>query len=57
MRKAVTRDSLRMAIIDPDMPGQLPPLGYFDPLGLAEGTNDKIFKRWRESEVMLAVVC
>ena len=43
--------SLQMAVIDPDMPGQLPPLGYFDPLGLAAGTDEKIFKRWRESEV------
>ena len=51
--RARAKSSLQMAVIDPDMPGQLPPLGYFDPLGFADGTDEKIFKRWRESEVNL----
>ena len=41
----------RQAIIDSDMPGQLEPLGFFDPLGLSVGTTEKIFLRWQESEV------
>ena len=52
--RATSKSSLQMAVIDPDMPGQLPPLGYFDPLGFADGTDEKIFKRWRESEVHFA---
>ena len=43
----------RQAIIDSDMPGQLEPLGFFDPLGLSVGTTEKIFKRWQESEVTM----
>jgi hypothetical protein len=41
----------RMAIIRPDMPGQVDPLGFFDPWGLSVGTTERIFKRWQESEV------
>lgn len=41
----------RMALIKPDMPGQIAPLGFFDPLGLSVGTTEKIYKRWQESEV------
>jgi hypothetical protein len=43
----------RQAVIDNDMPGQLEPLGFFDPLGLSVGTTEKIFKRWQESEVTM----
>lgn len=49
------------AVIDP-FTGQVPPLGFFDPLGLSVGTDQKIYKRWQESEVkhgrvaMIAVV-
>jgi hypothetical protein len=53
MTRRMSTRPLKMAVIDPDMPGQLAPLGYFDPLGLAEGTDEKIFKRWRESEVKI----
>lgn len=43
----------RKAVINNDMPGQLEPLGFFDPLGLSVGTTEKIFKRWQESEVSM----
>jgi hypothetical protein len=46
-----TLTTSRMALIKPDMPGQLAPLGFFDPLGLSVGTTEKIYKRWQESEV------
>lgn len=52
---------LFFAVIDPSI-GQAPPLGFFVPLGLSEGTDQKIYKRWQESEVkhsriaMIAVV-
>ena len=50
--KAAAKTS-RMALIKPDMPGQIAPLGFFDPLGLSVGTTEKIYKRWQESEVFL----
>jgi len=31
--------------------GAVPPIGYFDPLGLSEGLDQKVIKRYRESEV------
>ena len=47
------KSSLSMAIVDESMPGQLPPLGFFDPLGLAskDYVSQKELKRWRESEL------
>lgn len=43
-----------MAVIRPDLPGQVDPLGFFDPWGLSVGTTEKIFKRWQESEVLVS---
>ena len=45
-----------------DLPGALPPVGFFDPLGFAEKADEPTLKRYREAEVthgrvaMLAVV-
>merc|ERR1719251_321950 len=45
-----------------NMPGALPPAGFFDPLGFAENADEKTLKRYREAEVthgrvaMLAVI-
>lgn len=47
-----TITTARTALIKPDMPGQIAPLGFFDPLGLSVGTTEKIYKRWQESEVL-----
>merc|ERR1719460_1876273 len=44
------------------MPGALPPVGFFDPLGFAANADEGTLKRYREAEVthgrvaMLAVV-
>mmetsp|Transcript_2818 Transcript_2818/g.6340 ORF Transcript_2818/g.6340 Transcript_2818/m.6340 type:complete len:222 (+) Transcript_2818:112-777(+) len=44
------------------MPGALPPMGFFDPLGFAAKADEKTLKRYREAEVthgrvaMLAVL-
>ena len=34
-----------------DLPGSLPPVGFFDPLGLAEKANEATLLRYREAEV------
>jgi len=45
-----------------DLPGALPPVGFFDPLGFAEKADEKTLKRYREAEIthgrvsMLAVI-
>mmetsp|Transcript_33408 Transcript_33408/g.34043 ORF Transcript_33408/g.34043 Transcript_33408/m.34043 type:complete len:228 (+) Transcript_33408:286-969(+) len=40
-----------------DLPGQLAPTGYFDPLGLSEGKSDAVIKKWRESELKHGRIC
>jgi len=45
-----------------DLPGALPPMGFWDPLGFAEKADEMTLKRYREAEVthgrvaMLAVI-
>merc|ERR1712173_160499 len=34
-----------------NLPGALPPVGFFDPLGLAEKANDATLLRYREAEI------
>merc|ERR1711920_293561 len=41
--------ALKMSSID--LPGALPPVGFFDPFGLAEKANDATLLRYREAEV------
>lgn len=48
---AVRRASPLKVSVDPELPGQVAPLGFFDPLGLAKGTDQRTLKRWRESEL------
>ena len=50
---SIARNGLSMAIVDESMPGQLPPLGFFDPLGLSskDYVSQKELMRWRESEL------
>jgi hypothetical protein len=51
--------SLKMAIFEKNnvkfdrnnIPGQLAPMGFFDPLGLSTNIDDQEFKRWREAEL------
>lgn len=41
--------ALKMSALD--LPGALPPVGFFDPLGLAEKANDATLLRYREAEI------
>merc|ERR1711920_810087 len=58
--KNAANKALKMSSID--LPGALPPVGFFDPLGLAEKATDATLLRYREAEVthgrvsMLAVI-
>merc|ERR1711920_1111214 len=58
--KNAANKALKMSSID--LPGALPPVGFFDPLGLAEKANDATLLRYREAEAthgrvsMLAVI-
>merc|ERR1719464_1827427 len=59
----VGKTSTCLATFTPDnMPGALPPMGFWDPLGFAEKADEKTLKRYREAEVthgrvaMLAVI-
>merc|ERR1711920_743366 len=58
--RKTSNTALKMSSID--LPGALPPVGFFDPLGLAEKANDATLLRYREAEVthgrvsMLAVL-
>jgi hypothetical protein len=47
----VRRNTMSMIVVDKNEPGQLPPTGFFDPLGLSSQIDKKDFKRWRESEL------
>ncbi len=40
-----------MVLVDTNIPGQVEPLGFFDPLGLSSQIDRKDFNRWRESEL------
>ena len=57
----VSSTALNAFTVD-NMPGALAPMGFFDPLGLAEKADEKTLKRYREAEVthgrvaMLAVI-
>jgi hypothetical protein len=56
------KSSALKAFVAEDMAGSLAPMGFFDPLGIAERADDSELKRYREAEVthgrvaMLAVV-
>ncbi len=46
------KPSLKMILMDSEsFPGQLPPTGFFDPLGLSDKVDDKWLKRYREAEL------
>merc|ERR1719220_1385707 len=56
------RSSSALKVSEVSLPGALPPIGFFDPLGFAEKANDATLLRYREAEVthgrvsMLAVI-
>ena len=57
----VSNHTIMKAFAD-DLPGALAPVGFFDPLGLAETADENTLKRYREAELthgrvaMLAVL-
>merc|ERR1712216_80811 len=60
---SISRSSTSMnAFTAEDMPGALPPMGFWDPLGFAEKADEAGLKKYREAEVthgrvaMLAVI-
>uniref|UniRef100_A0A7S2I1V5 Plastid light harvesting protein n=1 Tax=Helicotheca tamesis TaxID=374047 RepID=A0A7S2I1V5_9STRA len=54
--------SSALKVVAEDLPGALPPVGFFDPLGFAEKADENTLKRYREAELthgrvaMLAVL-
>jgi len=45
------RSSSALKVSEVSLPGALPPVGFFDPLGFAEKANDATLLRYREAEV------
>ena len=45
------RHSELAVVVDGSVPGQLPPTGFFDPLGLTRGIGDLQFKKYQEAEL------
>lgn len=42
----------KVAMFDPSQEyGVLPPVGFFDPLGLSKGISEEKFRRWRTVEI------
>jgi len=59
-RSKVSYTSIRpmsMSVEVRDIPGQLPPFGFFDPLNLAAGKTEKEIQKWRESELKHGRIC
>lgn len=42
---------IQKTIVVEDLPGVLPPVGFFDPLGLAAKANDQLIRKYREAEL------
>jgi light-harvesting complex I chlorophyll a/b binding protein 1 len=40
-----------------DLPGDLAPTGFFDPLGLSNGKDEATLKQWRDAELKHGRVC
>ena len=40
-----------------DLPGKVPPTGFFDPLNLSAGKSADTIKKWREAELKHGRVC
>jgi len=45
------RSSSALKVSEVSLPGALPPVGFFDPLGFAEKANDATLLRYREAEI------
>lgn len=41
---------IKMALVE-DLPGVLPPVGFFDPLGISQGNDENAIKKFREAEL------
>jgi len=49
--KVSVRSSATKTIVVEDLPGVLPPVGLFDPLGLAAKADDNTIRKYREAEL------
>lgn len=47
----MTRNLNKVSMSAEDLPGALPPVGFFDPLGLSKGKTDGEIKKIREAEL------
>ena len=45
------RGDQQMVVVDGSVPGQLPPTGFFDPLGFTRNIGDLQFKKFQEAEL------
>lgn len=48
---ATVRSSTTKTIVVEDLPGVLPPVGFFDPLGFAARADDNTIRKYREAEL------
>lgn len=52
-----TAASTKLSMSAENLPGALPPVGFFDPLGLSNGKTDAEMKKIREAELKHGRVC
>jgi len=50
-KKGFKSTLLQSTVNAEDLPGVLPPTGYFDPLNLSANISDETLKKWREAEI------
>jgi len=50
-KAAPIRSSVTKTIVVEDLPGVLPPVGFFDPLGFAARADDNTIRKYREAEL------
>ena len=48
---SIQRGSHAQISMSLNIPGEVPPVGFFDPLNLSQGRSGAEIKKWRESEL------
>ena len=46
-----------LLIVTQNLPGKVPPTGFFDPLNLSADKSEETVKKWREAELKHGRVC